>query len=107
MQMAFGGSAVGPVNSCKTALPSETSLKPHERFFIPNYHFYWNDQFPGRKDRTAVAMRKGISPNHGYLPPLASIEVTGFCIPIGNSEVLLAADYHQAMPGMMQTSLSS
>jgi hypothetical protein len=45
--MAFGGSAMSSVNSCKTytytvdvALLSETHLKPHERFFIPNYNFY-------------------------------------------------------------------
>jgi hypothetical protein len=36
---------------------------------------------------------KGIPHNHVYLPPLVSIEVTGVCIPIGNSEVLLAAVY--------------
>jgi hypothetical protein len=29
---------------------SETHLKPHERFFIPNYHFYHTDHLPGRKD---------------------------------------------------------
>jgi hypothetical protein len=28
---------------------SETRLTPHERFFIPNYHFYQTDPFPGRK----------------------------------------------------------
>jgi hypothetical protein len=28
---------------------SESYVKPPERFFIPNYHFYWNDRFPGRK----------------------------------------------------------
>jgi hypothetical protein len=31
------------------ALLSETHLKPHERFCIPNYYFYWTDCFPGRK----------------------------------------------------------
>jgi hypothetical protein len=31
------------------ALLSETQLKPQERFFIPNYHFYRADRFPGRK----------------------------------------------------------
>jgi hypothetical protein len=30
-------------------LLSETHLKPHERFFIPNYHIYRTDRFPGRK----------------------------------------------------------
>jgi exonuclease III len=40
---------------------SETHLKPHERFFIPDYHFYWTRRFPGRK---------GIPHNHvglGYM----------------------------------------
>jgi hypothetical protein len=31
--------------------------------------------------------------NHVELPPLVSVEATGICIPIGNSEVLLAAVY--------------
>jgi hypothetical protein len=31
------------------ALLSETHLKPHERFVIPNYHFYRTDCFLGRK----------------------------------------------------------
>jgi hypothetical protein len=31
------------------ALLSETPLKSHERFFIPNYHFYGTVHFPGRK----------------------------------------------------------
>jgi hypothetical protein len=75
------------------ALLSEAHLKPHERFFIPNYHFYRTDRFPGRKGGTTVAVRKDIS--HGYvdLLPFVSIEATGVCIPILNSEVLLAAVY--------------
>jgi hypothetical protein len=31
------------------ALLSETHLKLHGRFFIPNYHFYRTDRFPGIK----------------------------------------------------------
>jgi hypothetical protein len=48
-------------NKCKIyiyILLSETHLKPHERFFTPNYHFYWTDRFPGRKGRTVVAVKK-------------------------------------------------
>jgi hypothetical protein len=75
------------------ALFSETHLKPHERFFIPNFHFYRTDRFPGRKGGTAVAVRKGIPHNHLDLPPFVSVEVRGVCIPIGNSELLLAAVY--------------
>jgi hypothetical protein len=40
------------------ALFSETRLKSHERFFFPNYHLYRTDRYPGRKVRTAVAVRK-------------------------------------------------
>jgi hypothetical protein len=75
------------------ALLSETYLKPHERFFIPCYHFYRTDRFPGRKGGTAVAVRKGIPHNYVVLPPLVSIEATGVCIPILNSEVFFAAIY--------------
>jgi hypothetical protein len=46
------------------ALLSATHLKCHERFFIPNYHFYRNDRFSGLKGRPAVAVRKGIQHNH-------------------------------------------
>jgi hypothetical protein len=63
---------------------SETHLKPHERFFIPHYHFYRTDRYPGRK---------GFPHNHVDLPPLVSVEATGACISIGNSEVPLAAVY--------------
>jgi endonuclease/exonuclease/phosphatase (EEP) superfamily protein YafD len=31
-------------------LLSEKHLKPHERILIPNFHFYWTDHFPERKD---------------------------------------------------------
>jgi hypothetical protein len=75
------------------ALFSETYLKPHERSFIPNSHFHRTDRYPGRKGGTAIAVRKGIPHNHVDLPPLVSVEATGFCIPVGNSEVLLAAFY--------------
>jgi hypothetical protein len=75
------------------ALFSETHLKPHAKFFISNYHFCWTDCFPARKVGTAVEVRKCIPHNNVDLPPLVSIEATGVCIPIGNSEVLLAAIY--------------
>jgi hypothetical protein len=61
---------------------SETHLKTHERFFIPNFHFYWSDRYPGKK---------GIPHNHVDLPPLVSVEVTWVWIPIGNSEVLMTS----------------
>jgi hypothetical protein len=76
--MALGGSVMSSVNSCKTYLTlfSETHLKPHERFFIPNFHFYRTDRYPGRKGGTAIAVRKGIPHNHVDLPLLASVEST-------------------------------
>jgi exonuclease III len=77
--------------SVDMALLSETHLKPRERFFIPNYHFYWTDHFSGRKGGSAAAVRKGIPHSHVNVPPLVSVEATGVCIPIGNTEVLLAA----------------
>jgi hypothetical protein len=66
-------------------LLSQIYLKVYEWFFIPNYHFYRNDPFPGRKDRTVVAVREDIPQIMQY-----SINATGVCIPFGNSEVLLA-----------------
>jgi hypothetical protein len=72
---------------------SETHLKHHERFFIPNYHFYYTNRCPGRKGGTVIAVRKGFPHKHTDLPPLVSTEATGVCISIGRSEVLLAAVY--------------
>jgi hypothetical protein len=72
---------------------SKIHLKTHERFFIPNNCFYGTDRFSGRKGGTAIAVRKGILHNHVDLHQLASIAATGVCIPISNSEVLLAAVY--------------
>jgi exonuclease III len=89
------------------ALFSETHLKPHERFYIRNYHFYRTDRHPGRKGGTAVAVRRRIPHMHIHLPPLVSVEAT-YCIPIGKREVLLAAVYRfLGGPGLMQASLSS
>jgi hypothetical protein len=79
------------------ALFSETHLKPHERFFIPNYRVYRTDRYLGKKGGTAVAVRKGIPHNHVDIPPPppppVSVEATGVRTPIGNNAVLLAAVY--------------
>jgi hypothetical protein len=72
---------------------SESRLKHHERFSIQNYHFYRIDRHPGRKGGTGVAVRKGIPHSHVDLPPFISAEATGVNIPIGNTEILLAAVY--------------
>jgi hypothetical protein len=58
-------------------LCSQTHLKKQQRFFIPNYHFYRTNRFPGRKGGAAVAMRKGVPNNHVGLPLLVSIEAIG------------------------------
>jgi hypothetical protein len=75
------------------ALLSETHLKPHERCSIPNYQFYRNDRFLGRKGGTTVAVRKGTPHNYVDLPPLVSIEAIGVWILIDNSDLMLAAVY--------------
>jgi hypothetical protein len=75
------------------ALLSETHLKQHERFFIPNNIFYHTDRFPGRNGGTTVAVRIDIPHNHVDILLLVSLETIGVCKPIGISEVLLAAVY--------------
>jgi hypothetical protein len=76
------------VNNCKTsihvAILSETHLKPSEKFFIPNYHFYRADSFPGRKGGTAVAVRSGIPHNHIDLTPFVSIEANRYFENVAN-----------------------
>jgi hypothetical protein len=75
------------------ALFSETHLKPHERYFISNYHFHRTDRHAGRKGGTAFAVRRGVPHSYVHLPHLVSVEATGVYIPIGNSEILLASVY--------------
>jgi hypothetical protein len=75
------------------ALFSETHLKPHEGFYIPNYHFHRIDRHPVRKGGTAVTVRKGIPHKHVGMLPLISEEATAVYIPIGNREILLVAVY--------------
>jgi exonuclease III len=69
----------------------ETHLKPQERFSITNYHIYRNDRHQSANGGTAIAVRKGVPHTYVDLPPLISIEATGFSIPVGNKEILLAA----------------
>jgi len=73
------------------ALLSETHVKPHDMFYIPNYQLYWTDHFLGIKGRTATAFRNDIAHTHVALPPLVWEEVTRVCILIGSSKVLFAA----------------
>jgi hypothetical protein len=73
------------------ALLSETHLKPHMRFYIPNYHIYRNDRINENKGGTAVAVKKGIPHPCVDLPPLLPLEATGVSIPIEHTEMLLAS----------------
>jgi hypothetical protein len=75
------------------ALFSETHLIPHERFFISNHLSYRTGRHPGRKGATAIAVRSAVPNSYVHLPRLVSVEATGVCIPIGNSEILLASVY--------------
>jgi hypothetical protein len=59
----------------------------------PNYRISRTDRSPGRKGGTSISVRRGIPYNRVDLPPLVSVEATRACLPIGNSELLLAAVY--------------
>jgi hypothetical protein len=63
------------------------------RLYIPNYDIYQTDHEDVHKGGTAIAVKKGIPHTCVDLPPLLSVEVTGICIPIGNTEMFLAAVY--------------
>jgi hypothetical protein len=90
------------------ALFSETHLKPHERFFIPNYYFYRTNRYPDRKGGTVVAVRKGILFNHVDLQPLVSVEATGSAYLLVIVKYCLQLFINlRAVPGVMLTSLSS
>jgi hypothetical protein len=75
------------------ALFSETHLKPHMRFYIPNGDFYRTDHEDGHKGGTAVAVKKGIPHTCVDFPHLLLVEATRVCTPIGNTEMFLAAIY--------------
>jgi hypothetical protein len=48
---------------------------------------------PGRKGGTADVVRRGVPHSYVDLPNLVSVDATGVCIPICNSEILLASVY--------------
>jgi exonuclease III len=64
------------------ALFSETRLKPHGSFYIPNYDIHRGDREDGHKGGTAVAVREDIPHACVRLPSFLPIEGTGVCIPI-------------------------
>jgi hypothetical protein len=83
------------LNDLKTdvTLFSETHLKSHTRFCVPDYDIYRTDPEDGHKDRTAVVVKKGVPHACVDLPPLLSADATGVCIPIGNTKMFLAVLY--------------
>jgi hypothetical protein len=75
------------------ALFSETHLKPHERFYIPKHDIYRTDRGDRHNGGTVFAVKKTIPHTCIDLAPLLSVEATGFCIPIGNTEMFLTTVY--------------
>jgi hypothetical protein len=73
-------------------------LIPRDRFCIPNYHIYRTESFPDRQVGTAAAVTKSIPYSCVDLPPLVSVEATGLCVKIVNSEILFADVYKS--PGL-------
>jgi hypothetical protein len=63
------------------------------RFCIPNCDIYRTDSEDGHKGGTYIAVKKGIPDTCVDLPPHLSVEATGVCIPIGNTEMFLVAVY--------------
>jgi hypothetical protein len=63
------------------------------RFNISNYEINRTDHQNRHKSGTAKADKKGIPLICADLPPLLSVEATVVCIPIENTEMLLAAVY--------------
>jgi hypothetical protein len=62
-------------------------------FYIPNYGIFRTESEDGHKCEIAVAVKKGISHTCVDLALIVSVEATGVCIPIGNTEMFLAAVY--------------
>jgi hypothetical protein len=74
-----------------TSVFSEIHLKPRMRFCIPNYDPYQTGSEDRHRGGTLVAVKKGIPHTCVDLHPLLSLEATGVCILIGNTEIFLAA----------------
>jgi hypothetical protein len=88
--IASNTKGIGSENT-NLVLFSDKYLEPHMMFYTPNYGFYQTVREDGHKGRTGVAVKKGFPHSCIDLPPLQSLEVTGVCIPIGNTEVFLSA----------------
>jgi hypothetical protein len=76
------------------SLLSETHLKPVTGSIFQIITFIGLTVSPDKKAELALQREKTFPIQYVNLPPLVSIEATGVCIPIGNSEVLLASAYN-------------
>jgi hypothetical protein len=81
----------------EVALFTETHLKTHMNFYIPNYHIYRNDRIDRNKGGTAVAVKTAIPHTYVDLFPLRLLEATGVSIPIGRTKMLLASLYKSSL----------
>jgi hypothetical protein len=61
------------------ALFSETHLKHHMRFYIPQYDIYQTDHEDWHKGGAPITVKKGIPHTCIYLPPALSVEAAGVC----------------------------
>jgi hypothetical protein len=88
------------------ALFSETLLKPHKIFYIPNYHIYRNDRLDENNGGSVVGVKKEITLTYVDLPPLRSLEATGVSIPIGHTEMLLSSVYKSPLTAWRDASIT-
>jgi hypothetical protein len=98
--MALGGSAMSSVSSCKTntqmwlcSLKHTYVIKTSWEVLYSKLSLLSNRPLLGQKRRNCRCSWKGIPHNHANPHSLVSVEATGVCIPIGNSELSLAAVY--------------
>jgi hypothetical protein len=75
------------------ALFTASYRKPHMRFCSLDYDIYRTDHEDGHEGGTANTVTKGIHHTCADPPPLLPVKATGVCIPIGNTDLLLAGVY--------------
>jgi hypothetical protein len=68
---------------------SVTYLKPHLRFYIPNYYIYRTDHEDRNKGGAAIAVKKVIPQTCADSTTFCSPEATEVCMLIGNLECCL------------------
>ena len=80
-------------NRIDIALLSETFLKPHISFKIPNYKILRNDRTEGRKGGTAVIIKSCLPFQILDLPPLETIEATAIKLLTTNDPIVIISVY--------------